>query len=79
MHHFAARAFSRRQLTPIVAGSFCLTGRETVRGSFEEYGAVAGHSLQKIHSFGLGEFALATLAVALCIIAFGTGHRRRER
>ena len=34
--------------------------------------------LKNIHSFGLGEFARATQAVALCIIALCTGHRRRE-
>jgi hypothetical protein len=33
---------------------------------------------QNIHSFGRGEFACAAEAVALCIIAPGTGHRRRE-
>src|SRR6266404_520285 len=33
---------------------------------------------QNIHSLGRGECARATLAVALCIIALGTGHRRRE-
>ena len=35
-------------------------------------------ALQNIHSFGRGECARATLAVALGIIALGTGHRRRE-
>src|SRR5258708_34238630 len=34
--------------------------------------------LKNIHSFGLGEFARATQAVALCIIALPAGHRRRE-
>src|SRR3984893_15558874 len=34
--------------------------------------------LQNIHPFGLGEFARATQAVALCIVALCTGHRRRE-
>src|SRR5260221_1484157 len=34
--------------------------------------------LQNIHPFGLGEFARATQVVTLCIVALGTGHRRRE-
>jgi hypothetical protein len=78
MNPFAARDLSRRLLTPIVAGSFWLAARDYpgfIQGISSGRRSLAS---QNIHSLGRGEGACATLAVALCIIALGTGHRRRE-
>ena len=78
MNHFPARELSRRLLSPMVAGSFCPAARDCP--GFIQGISSGGQSfaLQNIHSLGRGEGACATLAVALGIIALGTGHRRRE-
>ena len=69
---------SRKLPTLIIAGSFRLAARDCP--GFIQGISSGGQSfaLQNIHSLGRGEGACATLAVALGIIALGTGHRRRE-
>jgi hypothetical protein len=71
-----ARAFSRRLLTPIVAGSFCRAAGDCPGFIQRIWSGRRSFALQNIHSFRLGEFACAAEAVALCIIALCTGHRR---
>jgi len=77
MNPFTARAFAKAA-DPIVAGSFCLAARDCPGSICRIWRGRRSFSLQNIHSFGRAEFACATEAVALCIIALGTGHRRRE-
>src|SRR5713101_2632595 len=76
--NFTALDLSRRLLTPIVAGSFRLAAGNCPGFILKKIERPPVVPLQKIHSLGRGEFAGAARAVALGIIALGTGHRRRE-
>jgi len=78
MNPFAAADLSRRLLTPPCRGVVLPGGARLSGVHLRKIERSPGIPLRNIHSLGRGEFAGAAQAVALGIIALGTGHRRRE-